>query len=180
MRQAHTEGDKQQCLGQHAGLRISFSGFLPGTEMGSECNNPAQVFQICYWIFLVLHKPWMRRVEERQYRPLQIENILQRPWVSIAQDPRAMNLQSAGKKWPIVTKSNVGLQAFLQHHPSPCRPLARQHYCAKPKSLEGPASAHHPGWVGRWFPGSCPRSLEARPQSLCMCSLPSKAAPPWG
>lgn len=41
MRQAHTEGDKQQCLGQHAGLRISFSGFLPGTEMGSEDKDPS-------------------------------------------------------------------------------------------------------------------------------------------
>lgn len=48
MRQAHTEGDKQQRLGQRAGLRISFSGFLPGTEMGSERKDPVQVFQIFY------------------------------------------------------------------------------------------------------------------------------------
>lgn len=49
-------------------------------------------------------------------------------------------------------KENISLEAFQQHHPSPCRPrsrpcrpLARQPYCPKPKSLEGPVSAHHPG-----------------------------------
>lgn len=65
-------------------------------------------------------------------------------------------------------QKNVGLETFLQHHPSscrphswPCRPLARQPYYPEPKSLEGPASAHRPGWARRWFPGSCPHSLEA-------------------
>lgn len=42
MSQAHTKGDKQQCLGRHAGIRISFSGFLSGIGMGHE--HPDQVF----------------------------------------------------------------------------------------------------------------------------------------
>lgn len=41
--------------------------------------------------------------KERRKAKLSVEeNILQRPWISISQGPRATNLQDAGKKWPIV------------------------------------------------------------------------------
>lgn len=45
----------------------------------------------------------MDEKERSKARPNIAENILQRPWISVSQGPRAINLQDVGKKWPIVT-----------------------------------------------------------------------------
>ncbi|RLV89926.1 hypothetical protein DV515_00014622 [Chloebia gouldiae] len=53
MRQAHTNGKKQQCLGHHAGIRIYFLGFLSGIGMGHE--HPDQ--EACVHAILIANFP---------------------------------------------------------------------------------------------------------------------------
>lgn len=145
LRQAHTEGDKQQCLGRCAGLRISFSGFLIGPEMGFEREDPAQVDRISCGVFLALGKCGWEGGKKDHCRPRAKSLDLQ---------SSGPNLQSGNSKMFVLTKT-VDLGAFL----SSAFPLLTL------PSPQQPSSTPHPSSVGR-FQGGCTSAPGTAPEPV--------------
>lgn len=152
VRQAHTEGDKQQSLGRCAGLRISFSGFSIGPEMGSEREAPVQVHQISCGVFLALLR---RRAE----RPSQAES-------KIPGSPKLKTQPAIPELRDVHINKNSWSRSSSEHFP-PADP---------PQAPRGPAAL--PTQAASGASRAAAPLLQARPQSLWMCLLPSKAAPP--